>query len=176
MYKICKTPKSEARQMEFQETLLRMLKRQKMKEVTIVSLCQEMRISRKTFYQYFDTIEDVLYMIVDKELQDGFLILEVKPRVSDFFEFWRKKKDLLDILEQNGMSQILVERAYYISAIDTKSDMFGIQHMKYAGWISGIITVLVMWHHGEMKQSSYEMQELLWDMYHLNEKTIQKLL
>ena len=29
MYKICKTPKSEARQMEFQETLLKMLKKQK---------------------------------------------------------------------------------------------------------------------------------------------------
>ena len=176
MYKICKTPKSEARQMEFQETLLRMLEKQKMKDVTIVSLCQEMGISRKTFYQYFDTIEDVLYMIVDKELRDGFLILEVNPRVNDYFEFWRRKKALLDILEQNEMSQILVDRAYTISSIDTKSEMFGIQHMKYAGWISGIMTVLIMWHHGGMKQSCGQMQELLWDMYHLDEKTIQSLL
>ena len=38
MYKICKTPKSEARQKEFEDTLLRMLKKQKMKEITIVSL------------------------------------------------------------------------------------------------------------------------------------------
>ena len=176
MYKICKTAKSEARQVQFQETILRMLKKQKMKDVTVVSLCEEMEISRKTFYQYFDTIEDVLYMIVDKELQDGFLILEVNPRVNDFFEFWRRKKALLDILEQNEMSQILVDRAYKISAIDAKSEMFGIQHMKYAGWISGIMTVLIMWHHGGMKQSSHKMQELLWDMYHLDEKTIQNQL
>ena len=176
MYKICKTPKSETRQLEFQETLLKMLEKQKMKDITIVSLCQEMGISRKTFYQYFDTIEDVLYMIVDKELRDGFLILEIKPQVNDFFEFWRRNKSLLDILELNEMSQILVDRAYTISAIDTKNEMFGIQHMKYAGWISGIITVLIMWHHGGMKQTSSQMQELLWEMYHLDEKIIQSLL
>ena len=75
MYKICKTPKSEARQKEFQNTLLVMLKKQKMKDITIVSLCQEMGISRKTFYQYFDTIEDVLYIMIDKELRNAFLLL-----------------------------------------------------------------------------------------------------
>lgn len=176
MYKICKTAKSEARQMEFQETLLRMLKKQKMKEVTIVSLCQEMEISRKTFYQYFDTIEDVLYMIVDKELRSGFLLLELKPQIKDFFEFWKKKKSLLDILEKNEMSQILVDRAYSISSINDKDQMFTVQHMKYAGWISGIMTVLILWHHGGMQQSSGEMEELLWEMYHLDKKTIQSLL
>ena len=76
MYKICRTAKSETRQNEFQDTLLKMLKKQKMKDITIVSLCQEMNISRKTFYQYFDTIEDVLYIMVDKELRNAFLLLE----------------------------------------------------------------------------------------------------
>ena len=114
MYKNCKTPKSEARQVEFQETLLRMLRRQRMKDITVVSLCQEMGISRKTFYQYFDTIEDVLYMIVDKELRNGFLTLEVKPQIDGFFEFWKGKKQLLDILEKNEMSHILVDRAYSV--------------------------------------------------------------
>lgn len=175
MYKICKTPKSEARQIEFQETLLEMLKKQKMKDVTIVSLCQEVGTSRKTFYQYFDTIEDVLYMIVDKELRDGFLILEVKPKINGFFEFWRKRKPLLDILEKNEMSQILVDRAYSISSIDYKGEVVSMQHMKYAGWISGIMTVLILWHHGGMIQSSNQMEKLFWEMYHLDEKTIQSL-
>ena len=71
MYKICKTAKSEARQKEFQDTLLRMLEKQKMKDITIVSLCQEMEISRKTFYQYFDTVEDVLYIMIDREMRNA---------------------------------------------------------------------------------------------------------
>ena len=174
MYKICKTPKSEARQLEFQETLLKMLKKQKMKDITIVSLCQEVSISRKTFYQYFDMIEDVLYMIVDKELRNGFLILEVRPEIGGFFEFWRKKKELLDILEKNGMSQVLVDRAYSISSMDDKREMFSTQYMKYAGWISAIMTVLILWHHGGMQQTSEQMETMIWDMFHVEEKIIQK--
>lgn len=169
MYKICKTPKSEARQKEFQDTLLRMLKKQKMKDITIVSLCQEMGISRKTFYQYFDTIEDVLYIMIDKELRDAFLLLEYNPEVSGFFEFWVKNKWLLDLLEKNGMSNLLVERAYNFSNLD-RVENYSLQTMKYAGWISSIITVLILWHHGGMRQSTEEMQKLIYDLFHVTTK------
>lgn len=168
MYKICKTPRSEARQKEFQDTLLKMLKKQKMKDITIVSLCQEMDISRKTFYQYFDTIEDVLYITIDKELRNAFLLLEYNPTVSDFFDFWVKNKWLLDLLEKNNMSNILVERAYNFSDI-RDGEAYTIRKMKYAGWISTIITVLILWHHGGMKQSPAEMQQMIYEMFHINE-------
>jgi hypothetical protein len=39
--------------------------------------------------------------------------------------------------------------------------------MKRAGWISAIITVLVLWHHGGMTQSPEEMQKLIYDMFHI---------
>lgn len=173
MYKICKTPKSEARQIEFQETLLKMLRKQKMKDITIVSLCKEMGISRKTFYQYFDTIEDVLYAIIDKELQNGFLLLEVQPEIDGFFAFWKKDKWLLDILEKNGMSQILVDRAYS-NAFLNQEEGYSIQFMKYAGWISAIITVLVLWHHGGMKQTPEEMQDMIYKMFHIHMEKLPK--
>ena len=168
MYKICKTAKSEARQKEFQDTLLEMLKKQKMKDISIVSLCQEMNISRKTFYQYFDTIEDVLYIMIDKELRAGFLLLEYDPQIKEFFVFWKKNRTLLDILEKNGMSNILVERAYTFSNI-TKENKSTIQNMKYAGWISSLITVLVLWHHGGMQQSEEEMRQTINEMFHVGQ-------
>lgn len=170
MYKICKTQKSEARQKEFQDTLLRMLEKQKMKEITIVSLCAEMAISRKTFYQYFDTIEDVLYIMIDREIRNAFLLLEYNPEVGEFFEYWVKNKWLLDILERNEMSNLLVERAYVFSHIYQEKEM-SIQNMKYAGWISAIITVLVLWHHNGMKQSPDEMQKTIYEMFHIKGKT-----
>lgn len=170
MYKICKTTKSEARQKEFQDTLLRMLEKQKMKDITIVSLCAEMGISRKTFYQYFETIEDVLYIMIDRELRSAFLLLEYNPEVDDFFEYWVKNKWLLDILEKNEMSNLLVERAYIFSDIYREKEM-SIQNMKCAGWIAAIITVLVLWHHDGMKQSPDEMQKTIYDMFHLKGKT-----
>ena len=169
MYKICKTPKSEARQKEFQDTLLRMLEKQKMKDITIVSLCQEMNISRKTFYQYFDTVEDVLYIMIDKEMRNAFLLLEYNPEVGEFFEYWIKNKWLLDVLQKNEMSNLLVERAYILSDIYQRDGM-SIQNMKYAGWISCIITVLLLWHHGGMQQSPDEMQKTIYDMFHLKGK------
>jgi len=167
MYKVCKTAKSEARQAEFQETLIQLLKKQKLKEITIVSLCREMGISRKTFYQYFDTIEDVLYAMVDREIRNGFLCLEVTPEIDKFFEFWGKQKYLLDILQENELSQILVDRAYHISNFSDPENQFSTRNMKNAGWISAIITVLVLWHHGGMQQSPEEMQDLLYSMFHV---------
>lgn len=167
MYKICKTPRSEARQKEFQDTLLRMLKRQKMKDITIVSLCQEMQISRKTFYQYFDTIEDVLYIMIDKELRNAFLLLDYQPEVSGFFEFWVKNKWLLDVLEKNEMSNLLVERAYSVSNI-YEGETYAVATMKTAGGIAAIITILILWHHGGMKQATDEMQEMICSMFHVN--------
>lgn len=169
MYKICKTPKSEARQKEFQDTLLRMLEKQKMKDITIVSLCDEMGISRKTFYQYFDTIEDVLYIMIDREMRSAFLLLEYNPELGEFFEYWIKNKWLLDVLEKNGMSNLLVERAYIFSDL-YKEEGMSIQNMKYAGWISATITVLLLWHHNGMEQSPAEMQKTMYDMFHLSGK------
>lgn len=168
MYKICKTAKSEERQIEFQNTLIKMLEKKKLKEVTIVELCKEMQVSRKTFYQYFDTVEDILYSMIDRELQKGFLHLEIRPDIEDFFTFWKEKKWLLDILQDNGLSQILVDRTYFYSNI-TEEKRYTISNMKYAGWISAIITVLLLWHHGGMQQSTEEMKELIITMFHVSE-------
>ena len=173
MYKVCKTARSEERQVAFQNTLLAMLEKKRLKEITIVSLCEEMNISRKTFYQYFDTVEDVLYSIVDRELQKGFLYLEIRPDVEAFFLFWKEKKWLLDILQDNALSQVLVYRAYYNSNMRDE-ERYTISNMKNAGWISAIITVLVLWHHGGMQQEPEEMRELILSMFNASGHIEQK--
>lgn len=170
MYKICKTPKAEARQLAFQNTLIQMLKKQKMKDITVVSLCKEMSVSRKTFYQYFDVIEDVLYAILDKEIRSGFLLLEIEPEIRKFFLFWKERKWLLDILEKNGMSPLLVERTHAVSFADNHKEMYDTKTMKYTGWIAAIITVLVLWHHGGMEQTPEEMEQLTYEMFRINKK------
>lgn len=166
MYKICKTPKAEARQREFQDTLIRLLDKQKMESITIVSLCKEMQISRKTFYQYFDTLEDVLYAVVDREMRAGFLLLEIEPEVQKFFLFWKERKWLLDILENNGMSQLLVNRMYVIVFSESDAVLVETKGLKYAGMVSAIVAVLILWHHNGMKQSVQEMEQVIFEMFH----------
>ena len=72
------------------------------------------------------------------------------------------------MLEKNEMSNILVERAYVSSNI-TQENNSTVQNMKYAGWISALITVLVLWHHGGMKQSVEEMRNTIYEMFHINQ-------
>lgn len=154
--------------MEFQDALIRLLKKKKMEDITVVALCEEMGVSRKTFYQYFDSIEDVLYIILDKEIRNGFLLLEMKPEIEKFFLFWKERKWLLDILEKNGMSELLVNRMHVMMLAGDEADMFDIKSLKYRGWVSAIITVLVMWHHGGMRQSPKEMEQVILEMFHIS--------
>lgn len=154
--------------MEFQDALIRILKMKRMEDITVVALCEEMGVSRKTFYQYFDSIDDVLYIMLDKEIRDGFLLLEMKPEIEKFFLFWKERKWLLDILEKNGMSELLVNRMHVMMLVGDEVDMFDIKSLKYRGWVSAIITVLIMWHHGGMRQSPKEMEQVILEMFHIN--------
>lgn len=154
--------------MEFQDALIRLLKKKRMEDITVVALCEEMGVSRKTFYQYFDSIDDVLYIMLDKEIRDGFLLLEMKPEIEKFFLFWKERKWLLDILEKNGMSELLVNRMHVMMLVGDEVDMFDIKSLKYRGWVSAIITVLIMWHHGGMRQSPKEMEQVILEMFHIN--------
>ena len=78
-----------------------------------MALCNEAGTTRKTFYKYFDTVEDVLYSIIDKEIQASILLIENDAdNMSKFFDFWRDRKELMDFLEKREMSLILIDRFY----------------------------------------------------------------
>ena len=174
MYKNCKTPRSEARQLEFQYTLLNMLKKQRFDRITIVSLCQQMGITRKPFYKYFDSLEDVLYAILDKELTQGFLHWQYKLEIKEFFDYWRERKWLLDLLQSNGLSDMLVSRSIYVSLYDIPIKDYTINDIKYTGWITAIISVLIAWHQGGMKQNSKEMEQLICEMFQFDIEEVNK--
>lgn len=116
----------------------------------------------------------MLYIIIDKEIRSGFLLLEMNPEIEKFFLFWKERKWLLDILEKNGMSQLLMYRTQTISFAENEAELFEINNMKFIGWISAIISVLVLWHHGGMKQSPKEMEQLIYEMFHIGRQNKQK--
>ena len=101
MYKVCKTEKSMERQKLFQTTLLTMMKKQRYQDITVTSLCKEMNIPRKTFYRYYDALDDVLFASMDEAITRSFLYLEVKVDLEGFFTYWQNNKYFLDILEKN---------------------------------------------------------------------------
>lgn len=165
MYKICKTEKSIERQKLFQTTLLSMMEKQKFQTITVTSLCKKMGVPRKAFYRYYDALEDVLLAVIDGALTEAFLNLEIKVDLKGFFEYWKSQKYLLDVLEINGLSPLLVNQLH--KRLETRPLKEGItnQELQYAGYISAIMAILISWHHAGMRQSEEEMSVLVKEMF-----------
>lgn len=163
MYKVCETSRAKARQEAFQNALLQQLERKEWKDITVVSICEEVATTRKTFYKYFDTIEDVMHSIIDEDVRISEDILKDRENgMRLFFDYWRARKPLMDILERREMSMVLFDR-FYVRTFSggKKAEEFTTGDLKYIGWIYAMTSVLVVWHHSGMKQPSQEMQELV---------------
>lgn len=167
MYKVCKTEKSIERQKLFQTTLLAMMEKQRFHSITVTDLCKKLNAPRKAFYRYYDTLEDVLTAVIDDVLTEAFLRLEVKVDLEGFFAYWKSKKYLLDVLEINGLSTMMISRLY--GRLETRPLKDGItgEELKYAGYISALMTILISWHHAGMKQSEQEMSRLIAEMFNM---------
>lgn len=138
-----------------------MMEKQQYQDITVTALCAKMHAPRKAFYRYFDTLEDLLNSIIDEVLMESYLFLEVHAELSKYFAYWSKKKYLLDILEKNGLSQILVTRSYErIFAVEQITEIKR-KEILFAGYVSALMTMLIIWHHSGMKQSSEEMAAMV---------------
>ncbi len=168
MYKICKTEKSVQRQKLFQTTLLSMMKKHTYKEITVTALCKEMQIPRKTFYRYYDALEDVLAVVVDDVLRDAFLYLEVKPDMDGFFAYWEKQRDLLDILNRNQIMYLLIERIYKRMEEERLENQITYIEIQQAGQIGALMHMLIVWYDAGMKQSSEQISALAKELFRMN--------
>lgn len=165
MYKECKTLKSGERQKEFEQTLIKMMEKQDFKTITVSALCREMGAPRKAFYRYFDGIEDVLNALTDEVIIEASLHVDGQIELESFFEYWRKEKAFLDVLQKNGLSQKMMERCFSMVLANERLDMTSVEAIKRAGYISAMLTLVTMWHHNGMKQSVGEMKNLVLEMF-----------
>ena len=170
MYKVCKTAASSERQKEFEQTLFRMMQAQSFKDITVTALCKEMNAPRKAFYRYFDTMEDVLDAFLYEILMGAYIHLDVYPELDKFFQYWKEQKHVLDILEKNGLSQRLIDHSLSLVLTDDGIENLSNRKMKHVGQISAILTIMILWHHSGMKQSTAEMKALVLDMLGLSLK------
>lgn len=162
MYKICKTERSMERQKLFEKTLLSMMEKEIYQNITVTALCKKMQIPRKTFYRYFDTLEDVLMLMIDETLTGAFLHLEVTTDLTGFFTYWKENHTLLDAMEKSGISHRLMEQLYlrlYGGQVLKKNPSD--KELKYSGWIAALMIMLLMWHHSGMERTPEEMSSLV---------------
>lgn len=175
MYKLCKTEQSAQRQRELEHLLAAMMNTRRYEDITVSEFCAYAGIPRKAFYRYFSSKDGALYAMMDHTMMEyeafrqPTAIRERRSVMHDlegFYRFWKSQKQLLDALEFSGLSGVLLERA--ISSIEETNlmkrllpgDSEFVQHQIARFTVSGIMIMMVNWHHDGFRESPREMAEL----------------
>jgi len=178
MYKHCNTEESARRQRQLEQCLLDLMAELPYAGITIGQICDRAGLSRKSFYRYFDSKDGCLHALLDHTIMDGvaYYIPSSGTQQMDvslcirIFEYWRKQTPLLDALEKNSQSlqimqrlirYILTEEADYARYMGiAQSDVM--EHIVFT--FSGIMGLILTWHHGGYPKTAEEMGHLLYQM------------
>lgn len=108
LYRKCITEKTAIQQKQITESLLELMQIKPFSEITVTQLCQHAGVSRRMFYYLFSNINGALYALIDRKILD----VEIcgRDEIVEFFKYWKEQKVLLDMLENNAMSGLLLER------------------------------------------------------------------
>lgn len=172
MYKICKTEESAQRQREFETSLLELMKTHPYDAISVTDLCNDVGIARKNFYRYFGNKDDVLCALLDHILLDYskfempvFLPASDAPKeIVQYLTYWQEQKPLLDALAANGISARLIERVLmhawqqdtgFLRILEAGGSEVDPNTVLFA--VSGIITLVVTWHHSGYKESKEQL-------------------
>ena len=168
MYKICHTEESSRRQRELEQGLLEALRTQPYKKITLTALCQKQNVPRKTFYRYFPTKDDCLLSLIDHTLADcndialngwdGSTVLDTEVQLH-FFRYWLEHRAFLDIIRDNGLEPLLLNRTTVI--VDRMKEHTAFGHFardQVEYFIAhGLMTTVLRWHHYGFQSSAEEM-------------------
>lgn len=100
------------------QALLRVMRQYDYQEITVTQLAQEARLSRKTFYRLFSGKEELLQLLFEGVFQQCFARIKAQnihhywDVVQLYFDFWEERKELLSLLQRNGLLARAFEQAY----------------------------------------------------------------
>ena len=178
MYKLCVTEKSAQNQALLEEAFLRLALRHNYDDITISDICREAELSRKVYYRLFENKNDVLYALIDHAL-GGFEAYEPEMEpLPRFFSYWKGQKLLLDVLDKNGCSAVLMDRVVRFSLTYNPSVLLVI-YPELLQWdrdtqiffISGLYGTMLDWHvrgfDSSVEEITQSLQKLLSTPLHL---------
>ena len=173
MYKRCITEQSARRQRELEQGLLEIMATRRYEDINIMELCSWLDIPRKAFYRCFSSKEGALYALIDHTLMDfsvDFLAHDPAATYSTlehFFSFWATQSNLLDVLERNELSGLLVQRAILLA---TDEEIFPrnlfLDHSRATREqvalfvVSGMMTMVAQWHQNRFSHSPQKMADI----------------
>lgn len=175
MYTMCVTEKTAGQQRHFEQCFLQMMLELHYDEITISDLCRRAGLSRKIFYRLFEKKADVLYSLIDHTLMESDYYTPDESvgsgELHRFFAFWKTQKNLLDALLEHQNGSLLTDRAIRFALREAGSPVraFGGEAEKgsyeaIVFYLSGIFSVLLVWHAQGFDKSIDEMAVLMKDI------------
>ena len=175
MYKLCKTEQSARRQRELEQGLLNLMLQCRYEDISVSDLCDRLEIPRKSFYRYFSSKDGALYALLDHTMMEFFdsEADAVSPApgtqmgdLDRYFFFWKSHSDLLDAMQRNGLSGMLVERAMalairerlmpgYMWDMEPETRQLGVSFA-----VCGLLSMVLQWHSQGFKIQPEEMTKI----------------
>ena len=162
MYKLCKTEQSAKRQKEIASCLFEIMRQKRYEDITVTELCKKMNMPRKAFYRYFDGKDDALYAFIDHSMSEysgfsvdrsGESLRQLTSELEEYFIFWKKRRDILAVLDRSGLLGVLIERTVNFPVEDRISvskflpdDGETERSMIFKFAFSGLIYVMISWY------------------------------
>lgn len=180
MYKHCNTEESAHRQRQLEQCLLELMVDTSYAGITIGQICEQAGVSRKSFYRYFDSKDDCLHALLDHTIMDAstfYMSVDDPGDMLSFctriFEFWYRQTPLLDAMERDGQSLQILQRMirYILEEEPEYARHMGIsqhdvmEHIVFT--VSGVMGLVLTWHHERYPKTAEQMGELLHQMTQL---------
>lgn len=173
MYKLCQTEQSAARQRQLEQGLLAAISVRRYEDLSVSDLCAQLGIPRKAFYRYFSSKDGALHALLDHTLMSFELFAapsahrrSLEGDITQFFEFWLEQRPLLDALERNGLSGLLIERSLLYAVSGTAmprrflpNDAPSVQEQVVTFAVCGLMSMVLRWHHTGFRTPVAQMAE-----------------
>lgn len=116
----CKTstnPSAIRSKSQITDALMYLAAKKPLVALTVKEICEAADVTRPTFYNHFESKEDVIGQILEKASDDFILLLDEQPYLSTdllidtFFSFWSQKPELLKVMVDNSLLQMMANRS-----------------------------------------------------------------
>ena len=160
MYKLCKTEKTAKRQRTIEHKMLELMKQKPYESITVTELCESLDMPRKAFYRYFDSKESTLKGLIEHTLsefveagKEAVLPRSAQRELEQFFVFWYERRELLSVLDKNGMLGMILDSSVSfpinnivsLAKILPDDDEYARVHIfRFA--IGGIVSIMLDWY------------------------------
>lgn len=154
----------------FRSALLDLLKNKRFTQITVKDLCKKADLSRQTFYQIFDSKEEVMeyhFMTLFEKFCNecsDFSEISLSELVYQFFHFFYEQKEFVKVLIENNMTYLLEQQfEVYLCKIDffknrNDTDDYPDYTLSY---VAGALTqILIHWFKKEFDLSVQEIADM----------------